>query len=225
MKSTRSPTTIRPSRRPTTFKPTVSKGYQPAVCARGPLVIQSNDNFAKQDVCFIFKTQTNKWRFLFSEFSTLTPLQEIGLIGTIIRAAFHDSAEFDQNADDTLGTDGCLSISEDNAGLLEPDVPLFTDIEKWWQEIACTMMSRADFWNLLGNIVVREQKKTEDSYNSIFDYGRPDNLECQQGSSGRLPSAQGGLEILQQTFVDRMGLTMEDAGKISLIIIIYDEYY
>ena len=43
-----------------------------------------------------------------------------------------------------------------------------------------------------------------------YQYGRTDNTDC-QGGAGRLPGAQGGLGVINKVFVQRMGLTMNDA--------------
>ena len=207
-KPSRSPTTRRPTNEPTTAAPTISKGYQPAVCANGPLVMKPDREGQFNDVCTVWNILNARFN---NEIENLETFAKFRFIGVMIRNAFHDAGEFDQNSDDALGPDGCLSIDPDNFGLLEPDTPLFSIVEPWWQDFACTTMSRADFWILVANLVYRRTCMFPSLCNSIFDYGRPDNLNC-EGGKGRLPSAMGGPEILQKTFVDQMGLTLVDAG-------------
>ena len=113
-----------------------------------------------------------------------------------------------------MGPDGCLSSSGDNAGLVEPTSPVVTILEPIWQQ-NCDKISRADFWVLFAKLVLQYTAKQTNNGNygiSInYQYGRKDKKNCEAGS-GRLPSAQDGLNEIQRVFVNQMGLTMNDAG-------------
>ena len=69
---------------------------------------------------------------------------------------------------------------------------------------------------MIGKLVV--EKAADDKINIPYQYGRKDNLECSAGRE-RLPNAQLGFEGengIIQVFVNRMGLTLDDAGLIHL---------
>ena len=137
------------------------------------------------------------------------------LYGKAVRLAFHDAGEVDlTKPTDTMGPDGCLSSSGDNAGLVEPTSPVVTILEPIWQQY-CDKISRADFWALFAKLVVEYTAKTAtDSISINYQYGRKDKTNCEAGS-GRLPNAQDGLNAINQVFVKQMGLTIDDAGMFS----------
>jgi catalase (peroxidase I) len=121
------------------------------------------------------------------------------------------SGEVDLTKTDLMGPDGCISNTADNAGLLVAPSHVATTFENIWQKY-CDTISRADFWALLGKIVVEKADPTH-TINIPYQYGRRDNAQCAAGA-GRLPNAQLGATMLQQVFVTQMGLTLSDAGMV-----------
>jgi len=122
--------------------------------------------------------------------------------------AFHDAGEADIITTDSMGPDGCLSSSSDNAGLIESTSEVFTVLEPIWQNY-CDKISRADFWALVAIIAIQQSEPTK-TIVLPFQYGRKDNLNCNAGA-GRLPSPQLGISMLNTVFVNQMGLTLTDA--------------
>jgi len=141
-----------------------------------------------------------------------------------LRLVFHDAVEVDlTNPDDQMGSDGCLSDDPGNKGLLETDSLVFSLLDPLWQQY-CDSISRADFWVLIGKLAVEKAALPDGIIKIPYYYGRKDNLECSAGR-GRLPDAQHGFESqngIDQVFVQRMGLTLEDAG---MICFIHTTYY
>lgn len=140
-------------------------------------------------------------------------LQRSDLFGSAVRLAFHDAGEIDiQNPSDTLGPDGCLASHGGSEGLTEKMVITNMYIEPIWQTM-CDRINRADFIALFGTVAV--ERAADFAIDLTYQYGRRDNIEC-EGGAGRLPDGEGGLEELQRVFVDQMGLTMDDAGRVYL---------
>lgn len=137
-------------------------------------------------------------------------LQKSTILGAATRVIFHDSGEFDQNSDDNLGPDGCLSDGSDSLGLIEFNSPIFTVIETLWLKW-CDRMSRADFWVLFANLMLEDADPTR-TMKFPFHWGRTDNMQCNHGA-GRLPLAQFGIEEVVRVFVDQLGMTLEDGGE------------
>lgn len=133
-----------------------------------------------------------------------------------LRLVFHDAGEVDlTNPHDTMGSDGCLSNDPESKGLLEAESLVNSLLDPIWQDY-CDSISRADFWVLIGKLVVEKAALPDGLINIPYQYGRKDNLECSAGK-GRLPNAQQGFEGengIIQVFVNRMGLTLDDAGLI-----------
>jgi len=148
--------------------------------------------------------QNNLWDFK----ATQDPFAQSNLFGKAVRLGFHDAGEIDLNSNDTLGPDGCLSNTMDNAGLIEDDSLVNTYIEPLWQSV-CNRISRADFWALFATTVVEISEPT-DSISLEYYYGRTDNAHCEVPWL-RLPMAQSVLDELQRVFVNQMGLTLADA--------------
>jgi len=137
-------------------------------------------------------------------------LQRSDLFGSAVRLAFHDVGEVDiRNPTDKLGPDGCLAKHGGSEGLVEPLVITNMYIEPIWQTM-CERINHADFIALFGTVAV--ERASDFAVDLVYQYGRRDNLECEDGE-GRLPSGEGGLDELQRVFVDQMGLTMDDAGR------------
>jgi hypothetical protein len=129
------------------------------------------------------------------------------LFARSVRLAWHDAGEVDINSENQLGSDGCLSFSSDNAGLIEPSSIPSTVLEPIWQKY-CDKISRADFWVLFAKLSAEKADPTK-TLSIKFEFGRKDNLYCNLGY-GRLPSAQKGLGEIERIFVTQMGLTMDD---------------
>jgi hypothetical protein len=130
------------------------------------------------------------------------------LYGIAVRLPFHDAAEIDIRTSDLMGSDGCLSSSSDNNGLVESTSLVNTVINPMYMSNYSSVMSRADFWVLFANHVVA--KASGDQVTIPFYYGRSDNEECSEGL-GRLPNAQQA-NAITKVFVDQMGLTVTEAG-------------
>mmetsp|Transcript_33438 Transcript_33438/g.50441 ORF Transcript_33438/g.50441 Transcript_33438/m.50441 type:complete len:451 (-) Transcript_33438:167-1519(-) len=128
--------------------------------------------------------------------------------GAIVRLAAHDFMDFDRNfsGDERLGSDGCLEFDNDaNAGLDD----IWCDscaFKQLYDTSYASFMSRADFWVAAANGVIAE---TSDGLDLPFRWGRVDRNVCSL-SSGRLPEASGCNEV-EETFIDRMGVTWRDA--------------
>jgi len=135
------------------------------------------------------------------------------ILGQAVRNAFHDAGEIDIRATDTMGPDGCLSPSSDNAGLIEAgSTKILTVLEPIWQKY-CDQISRADFWFLFAKLSVEFAAGGTGNINIPFYWGRVDKTPgaCTPPAAGRLPSAQLGLAVLNTVFVSQMGLTLVDA--------------
>eukprot|EP01034_Spumella_vulgaris_P030481 gene30481-37703_t len=112
---------------------------------------------------------------------------------------------------DLLGADGCLSTIGDNAGLIEDTSQVYIVIEPLWQKY-CGLITRADFWVLFATLVIGGTDPTGYMAPRLpYSFGRPDVANCDAGA-GRLPDASRGRAATQDTFVTRMGLTMNDAA-------------
>jgi len=128
-----------------------------------------------------------------------------------LRLTFHDAGEADITSVDTLGPDGCISDCSDSNGLLESTSYVTTLLEPIWQDY-CDKISRADFWALIGKLVVEFSDHSQ-FIKIPYQYGRIDNHDCAAGA-GRLPNAQLGLNEFSRVFVKQMGLTLEDGGQL-----------
>jgi catalase (peroxidase I) len=131
------------------------------------------------------------------------------IFGSVMRLAFHDAGEVNVgDSNDRLGPDGCLANDGSSDGLTEDDSITVKFLEPIWQQV-CDRISRADYWALLGNLVL--ERAIFPSIPMFFHYGRKDNVRC-EGGAGRLPQDTQGHTEIQRVFVDQMGLTMNDAG-------------
>ena len=140
-------------------------------------------------------------------------------------------AEFDQRTFDLMGADGCLDLTntDSNAGMIEYDSLVNTYVEPLWQSV-CDKISRADFWAMLGKMVLEIAEPTK-QLKIPYYFGRKDSKLCRDGTgaltagtegvneynnaqfSQRLPNEQFGFPEILKTFVNQMGLTLADAGK------------
>lgn len=201
--TTGKPTTIAPVISLTTSRPTI-----------GPTIIPSIGAFCKKSNGISVSNATNTctaYKSILKDFTAAIPtsaFEQANLFGQAIRLAFHDAGEADIRTSDSLGPDGCLSNSGDNAGLIESTSLVFTVLEPIWQNY-CDKITRADFWTLAAILAIQAAEPTK-TISLPFQYGRKDNLNCNAGG-GRLPSAQLGIPHLNTVFGSQMGLTLTDA--------------
>jgi hypothetical protein len=197
--------TFRPTSAPPTTKPTSSPTYAPVIfpsCKKGALPAI----YDKASVCIAYKSVLRDFKAI----SIADPIQLSSFYGAIVRIVWHDAGEADVNSDDLAGPDGCLAYQMNNAGLYEADSPIMVYLEPMFQKI-CNRISRADFWVMVGKLAL--EKMTANGLFIRYQFGRTDRTSCMDGG-GRLPSPQGNLQTLQDVFVDRLGLTMTDAGTL-----------
>jgi hypothetical protein len=132
------------------------------------------------------------------------------VIAKAVRIAFHDAGEADITKADLMRSDGCLSPTAENAGLIEDTSVINTVLLPIWQKY-CDLISLADFWVLVAQIGIKSADPTNTIFSPFkFQYGRVDASSCSEGE-GRLPSAQLGVGGIRQVFVNQMGLTLDDA--------------
>ena len=150
------------------------------------------------------------------------PLLLSDIFGQSIRLAFHDAAEIDlTNSTDSMGPDGCISNTAPNLGLFETTSIVMTLLEPLWQKY-CDLISRGDFWALIGKLSVEKADPTG-TMNIPYYYGRVDKADCALPGDDSLlfrpPNPLAGLNTafglgLVHSFVNRMGLTVDDLGII-----------
>lgn len=131
--------------------------------------------------------------------------------GGIVRLAAHDFMDYHGGEESPLGSDGCIDFgSNENAGLPELwcDNEVTCPLKALYDTSYGLFMSRADFWVAAASAVIRETS-INNSLILPFRWGRTDTENCPE-SSGRLPAASGCSEV-QETFIERMGLTWTDA--------------
>ena len=119
--------------------------------------------------------------------------------------------DFDINASDQLGSDGCLEFSHPaNAGLpdLWCDNPTDCPFKALYDDVYSAAMSRADFWVAAANAVIKITSPNQ-SLDLTFRSGRIDSDNC-PNSSGRLPEP-AACDDVEGAFITRMGLTWTDA--------------
>lgn len=134
-------------------------------------------------------------------------------VGAVIRLAFHDAAEFDQTASDTLRFDGCINLADAGNNGLGPTI---ATLETMWRP-HCAFISRADYWYLAAKAVLETVTTNSPADFAIpFTYGREDVAACTYSDFtdlelSRLPGAEHGMDELERVFVTQMGLTLRDA--------------
>ncbi len=123
--------------------------------------------------------------------------------------------DFDINADDQLGSDGCLDFTNGaNVGLpaLWCDDAAICPFKALYDENYASIMSRADFWVAAANAVIFNSSPNRNNsprLNLPFRWGRVDSDDC-PNSSSRIPEP-GGCNDVEAAFITRMGLTWTDA--------------
>ena len=123
---------------------------------------------------------------------------------------YQSTVDYDQHAVDKMGMDGCIDwTSPSNAGLNT----LWNEnsaLYKLYESKHSDTLSRADFWVMAGNSVVRQTSVgTGLDLVDTFYYGRKDRDHCKD-SDERLPTTEGCQQV-EGVFLERMGLTWRDA--------------
>jgi hypothetical protein len=180
-----------------------------------PFCIKNNGGLAgtsHSDICFAVESVKKDFAALIKGKDALFLSN---LYGAILRIAFHDAGEIDLRISaDKAGPDGCLSLSGNNFGLDRSGTITADVIEPMWQDY-CDQISRGDFWALIGNLALEaaDPTGTVSALSMPFYYGRVDRAICEEGN-GRLPVAEKGFSEITRVFVNQMGMTEDDAGKI-----------
>ena len=168
------------------------------------------------------------YKSIFAEFSALVAstgaysdtnaIAQSNLFGQAIRLVFHDAGEIDvTQAADLMGSDGCLSNTSANKGLIEATSLVLSVLEPMWQRY-CDQMSRADFWVLFATLSMQRADPTH-SLSIPFQFGRVDSAACSAGAN-RLPEPQNGAHAIQQVFLTQMGLSLAETSEcLSLIML------
>eukprot|EP01038_Epipyxis_sp_PR26KG_P004948 gene4948-6921_t len=185
-----------------TFVPTAAPTSNFCVSTGGAPLVPT-----KGGICAAYKSvKTQFLSYLATHNSTA---QTSDFFGKAARLAFHDSAEvLVTDPNDIYGPDGCLSVSGDNAGLIEATSIIQTVFDPIWQSV-CGQISRADFWVLMAKLAIETSEIT--GFLKIpYQYGRRDNAQC-NGGAGRLPNPQPGVDEINRVFVNQMGLEYRDA--------------
>lgn len=138
--------------------------------------------------------------------------QLASMFGKAVRMVFHDAVDLDLTKPDLMGADGCIGDAFGSAGLIEPTSPMFTIYEPIYQTY-CDQINRADFFVLIGKLVIETAEPTK-TIKLSFQYGRRETNDCSAGI-GRDPDAQLGMHAIRQSYVVQMGLTYEDAGRLN----------
>lgn len=117
--------------------------------------------------------------------------------------------DFDRRSNVKLGPDGCIDDNHpSNAGLETIWCPS-CEITKLHEE-KYSHISRADFWIAASNAVIRQTSVQNSLDLKIeFRWGRKDKEVC-RGSGQRLPESTG-CDQVEDVFLDRMGLSWNDA--------------
>jgi hypothetical protein len=171
------------------------------------------------DICFAVESVKKDFAALIKG---KDPVFLSNLYGAILRIAFHDAGEIDLRIlADKAGPDGCLSLSSNNFGIVDRSGTITTEvIEPMWQDY-CDQISRGDFWALIGKLALEAADPTGTvlALSMPFYYGRVDRMACEEGN-GRLPIAEKGFSEIKRVFVDQMGMTEDDAGRIPHALIV-----
>jgi len=131
-------------------------------------------------------------------------------VGGVVRLAAHDFMDYDTNdLENPMGMDGCLDWnSNNNAGLntiWNEHSPLFHLHEDKYRDV-----SRADFWVMAANAVIRLTSIGNAlDLKPTFYWGREEADAC-PGAAERLPSTESCLQV-EGVFLQRMGMKWKDA--------------
>lgn len=153
---------------------------------------------------------------------TATYCPQADWAGCVLRIAGHDFMDF---KDGEGGSDGCLDFADaDNAGLAECIYKgeHGVSIADAYKDF-CTSISLADFFVISAEAVMNISRKhtldefpsrTPVEFRNKFMYGRTTALNC-HFAEGRLPNPENGCSAVEETFVNSLGLTWDEAAALS----------
>ncbi|KAL7550559.1 hypothetical protein ACHAWF_013781 [Thalassiosira exigua] len=134
--------------------------------------------------------------------------ERVHYYGAVIRLAAHDAMDCDLNDPDVQGPDGCVEWDHPNNGGLSTvwhRGHLFRELyEQKYSDI-----SRADFWVMSAEGVMKHASGGGFDLEDRFLFGRPERDVC-SGSGDRVPTAAGCHEN-RRVFLDNMGLDWTEA--------------
>jgi hypothetical protein len=131
------------------------------------------------------------------------------VIAGAIQLAFHDAGTWDPTKTNKGGMDGCAcELKEANKGLDYIKGILEPVYEKY-----SSLLSRADFWAIVGNAAVKAAVPAADAPLEVgFKYGRAD-VDCDACTlavADRLPNEDFSADHVMEVFRDRMGFTQTE---------------
>lgn len=155
---------------------------------------------------------------IYGEYSNENVMNQSNLFGQTLRVVYQDAAEANITDEyDFLGPDGCLSNRSSNDGLVESTSLIMSVLEPIWQE-NCELISRADFWVYFAYLSIDHAERTNLISSGALEfpyiYGRKDATGCSYEGPDRIPDPQLGEEGNYDFFVNMMGLTVAQGGKI-----------
>jgi len=125
----------------------------------------------------------------------------------MVQLAFHDSGTY-VKATGTGGPDGCINLGLAENGGLKWTVPKLQPVYEKYN----TVISYADFVQLAGKVAIETVGGADVPI--PFKYGRKTGSTCGDGQNGddvnKLPEANKNSEHVNEVFVKRMGLTVQD---------------
>lgn len=125
-----------------------------------------------------------------------------------MRLVAHDFMDFNPSATSPMGADGCFDPTHpNNAGLdtiWSASTPLFQLHRTKYSHI-----SKADFWVVCGNAVIRQTSNGALNLKSSFRWGRRDAPSC-SGSGQRLPIPSRCSQV-ETVLLNRMGLSWNES--------------
>jgi len=144
------------------------------------------------------------------------PKEVTHFLGGIVRMAAHDFMDYDRrDRANPMGPDGCFDPNHaSNAGLGSiwgteggKSTPLKKLYDTKYKDLG---ISRGDFWVASANAVIHLTSVNNAlDLRDTFMWGRKDSNIC-RGSGDRLPQASG-CDQVEDVFMNKMGLEMEDA--------------
>jgi len=149
---------------------------------------------------------------------TATDCPQADWAGCVLRVAGHDLMDY---ANGQGGSDGCLDLHDaDNAGLpecLHSGHHGFSIYDAY--KTHCSEISLADFIVLAAEAVIAFSREYATGGNSDIDlrsnfrYGRTTAATC-EFAEGRLPNPEESCGAVEETFVNRMGLSWRQAAAL-----------
>jgi len=125
------------------------------------------------------------------------------VLGGLVQLAFHDAGTFDK-ATGTGGPDGCIDLTlPENHGLRWIAGVIAPVFRKY-----ASVISFADFVVLAANTGV--YVASGNNLTLPFNWGRANGNDCMTVDRNMLPQASKSISHIQDVFVTRMGLTLQD---------------